>query len=37
MPNSNNTKHQPIILHPDDQIYICGKVEKVFSFSAMEK
>lgn len=33
MPNSKNPKHQPIILHPDDQIYIAGKVEKVFNFS----
>jgi len=37
LPNSTNIKHQPIILHPDDQINICGKVERVFNFSAMEK
>lgn len=37
LPNSTNTKHQPIILHSEDQINICGKVERVFSFSAMEK
>ncbi|MBU3925219.1 hypothetical protein KJ854_04760 [Patescibacteria group bacterium] len=36
LPDSTNTKHQPIILHSDDQIHICGKVEKVFGFSAME-
>lgn len=36
MPNSTNLKHQPIILHPEDQIHICGKVEKVFGFSTME-
>ncbi len=33
MPNSTSNKHQPIILHPDDQIFIAGKVEKVFNFS----
>jgi len=37
VPNSTNLRHQPIILHPDDQIYICGKVERVFNFSTMEK
>lgn len=37
LPNSRNTKHRPIILHPEDQINICGKVERVFNFSAMEK
>jgi len=36
LPNSTNPKHQPIILHSDDQVYVCGKVEKVFNFSAME-
>ncbi|MFH0805558.1 MAG: transcriptional repressor LexA [Patescibacteria group bacterium] len=36
LPNSTNLKHQPIILHSEDQIHICGKVEKVFGFSAME-
>lgn len=36
MPNSNNPKHQPVILHPDDNINICGEVEKVFDFSVME-
>lgn len=29
-PHSNNTKHQPIFLHPEDQVYICGKVVRVF-------
>ncbi|MFZ2969721.1 MAG: transcriptional repressor LexA [Minisyncoccia bacterium] len=37
LPDSTNISHQPIILHPDDQINICGNVEKVFNFSAMEK
>ncbi|MBU4338994.1 hypothetical protein KKD57_05580 [Patescibacteria group bacterium] len=37
LPNSTNTKHQPTILHPEDQINICGEVERVFNFSAMEK
>ena len=37
LPNSTNTTYQPIILHPEDQINICGKVERVFNFSAMEK
>lgn len=37
LPDSTNINHQPIILHPDDQINICGKVERVFNFSAMEK
>ncbi len=33
MPNSTDEKHQPIILHPDDQIFIAGEVKEVFSFS----
>jgi repressor LexA len=33
MPESRNQDHQPIILHKDDQITICGRVEKVFPFS----
>lgn len=32
-PNSTNSKHQPVILHPDDQINVCGKVKKVFRFA----
>ena len=36
LPNSTNANHQPIILHPEDQINICGKVKRVFNFSAME-
>lgn len=32
MPNSSNSKHKPIILHQEDQNYICGKVEQVFNF-----
>lgn len=35
LPDSTNKKHQPIILHTEDQISICGKVERVFSFSEM--
>jgi len=35
MPNSTNAEHQPIILHPDDQIYVAGVVERVFNFSTM--
>lgn len=30
MPNSTNKTHQPIFLHPDDNINICGKVVKIF-------
>jgi SOS regulatory protein LexA len=37
LPDSTNANHQPIILHPEDQINICGKVERVFNFSTMEK
>jgi len=37
LPDSTNANHQPIILHTEDQINICGKVERVFNFSAMEK
>lgn len=29
-PSSTDPKHKPIILHPDDQVLICGKIEKVF-------
>lgn len=36
VPDSTNPEHQPIILHPDDQVSICGKVERVFNFSTME-
>lgn len=36
LPNSTNSNYQPIILHPEDQINVCGKVERVFNFSAME-
>ena len=36
LPNSTNATHQPIILHPEDQINICGEIERVFNFSAME-
>ena len=37
LPNSTNVKHQPIILHSEDQVNICGEIERVFNFSAMEK
>jgi SOS-response transcriptional repressor LexA len=37
LPDSTNAEHKPIILHPEDQINICGKIEKIFNFSAMEK
>lgn len=36
LPNSTNPEHKPIILHPDDQVSICGKVVRVFNFSTME-
>ena len=37
LPDSTNANHQPIILHAEDQINICGKVERIFNFSAVEK
>lgn len=36
MPESTNNKHQPIILHEDDDINIVGEVMEVFSMSSME-
>jgi len=36
MPESRNNEHQPIILHKDDEINICGKVAKVFPFSTFQ-
>ncbi|MFZ5392288.1 MAG: transcriptional repressor LexA [Patescibacteria group bacterium] len=36
VPSSTNSKHKPIILHPEDDINFCGEVEKVFSFSDMD-
>ncbi len=36
MPESRNSEHQPIILHKDDQINICGRVEKIFPFSTLQ-
>ncbi len=36
MPESRNSEHQPIILHKDDQINICGRVEKVFNFGVFQ-
>jgi phage repressor protein C with HTH and peptisase S24 domain len=35
-PDSTDSHYQPIILHSEDQIQICGKVEQVFKTSAME-
>ena len=29
MPSSTNSKHKPIVLHPEDAVLICGRVEKV--------
>lgn len=31
-PNSSNKKHKPILLHRDDEIFVCGKVDHVFDF-----
>ena len=31
-PNSTNQKHKPIVLHPDDEVFVCGKVDHVFEF-----
>ncbi len=36
MPESRNQGYQPIILHRDDRISICGRVEKVFPFSIFQ-
>lgn len=36
-PSSTNSKHQPILLHPDDQVNVCGKVKKVFNFAGENK
>ncbi len=36
MPESTNSKHQPILLHEDDDINIVGEVMEVFSMSFME-
>lgn len=33
-PNSTNPKHKLIILHPEDEVLICGKVEKIIKSSA---
>jgi repressor LexA len=30
MPKSTDSDHKPIILHSEDDVTICGKVEKVF-------
>ncbi|MCD4705129.1 S24 family peptidase [bacterium] len=31
-PNSTNLHHQPIVLHPEEDIFICGQVKQVFNF-----
>jgi SOS-response transcriptional repressor LexA len=31
-PNSTNSKHKPIVLHPDEEFFVSGLVERVFSF-----
>jgi len=31
-PNSTNSHHKPIVLHPDDEVSICGQIDRVFSF-----
>jgi repressor LexA len=36
MPESTNKKHQPIILHEDDDINIVGEVMEVFNMSSVE-
>lgn len=33
MPSSTNPKHKPIVLHPEDDVLICGKVERVIKSS----
>jgi len=35
VPKSKNKDHQPIILHPDDTVVICGKIDKVFNFNQL--
>lgn len=35
-PNSTNPKHKPILLHPNDEIYISGKVHHIFDLSRLE-
>ncbi len=37
LPDSTDATHQPIILHPEDQINICGRVEESFNISTTEK
>ena len=31
-PHSTNPKHKPIVLHPNEEIFICGQVNRVFNF-----
>jgi len=37
MPNSTNPKHKPVVLHPEDEILICGKVEKIIKIHQGQK
>jgi SOS-response transcriptional repressor LexA len=31
-PNSTNSKHKPIVLHPEEEFFVSGLVERVFNF-----
>jgi SOS-response transcriptional repressor LexA len=31
-PNSSNSKHKPIVLHPEEEFFVSGLVERVFNF-----
>jgi len=31
-PSSTNSHHKPIVLHPDDEVSICGQIDRVFNF-----
>ena len=35
LPHSTNKKHQPVFLHPSDQVFISGIIAKVFKFSVL--
>ena len=37
VPCSTNSTHKPIILHPEDECLICGRVERVFKNSSKVK
>lgn len=36
MPKSKNKEHKPIILHPEDDVVVCGKAVKVFNYKNLE-